>query len=703
MNNNRPASLAGWSVRHPVGILAITLAVVVLGLAAFERLGTDLLPKLIHPDVLVRVLSPGTPATVMEDEVTRQLEEQLAITEQATHIQSRTREGRSAVDLSFDYGTDIDAALRDASTRLDRAKRFLPDNIQPPIIYKRDPSQRAVVEFVISSARREPAALRDWVDYHFSKWFINLPGVASAETGGGAQREIQVLIDPDRLAALGLDAIDLSQALQQANQDSPAGRMTTSSLELSVKAAGRLDSIEALQSLPLRIGREGKIPAIVALGDISEIVDANAEQRLLIRLNHQPGVKLSIQKQPGANTIAVVDAVNKKLAQLRREQLLPDDIQVNLVADEARHIRISVRNAAMAALSGGLLAMLVVYLFLGNLRRTLIIGSAIPLAILVTFILMSLAGLTLNIMTLGGLALGIGLLVDNTIVMLENIQRHQATEADAQKAAIEAAHEVSSPIIASTTTNLAAVLPFLFIGGLSGLLFQSLILTISCAILASLLVAMTLIPALSARIAQSRQRGLRKMIDRLVNGLSQRYANGLRFLMRHPLWIVIFFVLLFISLVPGYWLQTNEIFLPKMDDGRIYIGINADRGTRLQDTEQAVRQIEQLVSEQPHVASLYTTVGGMVFGRSRFEASNRASISVILHNDTGQPNSADWIKQLRPKIAALQLVGIQVYLHARGIRGIRSSRGNDDVSLMLQGADQTVLQQQAQRDRKSVV
>jgi multidrug efflux pump subunit AcrB len=195
--------LAALSIRHPIGVVMITLAVMVLGLFALERLNIDLLPDIIYPDIRVRVVDPGVPATVMEDEITRQLEEQLAITEDAIHVETQTSEGRSALSLSFEYGKDIDIALRDASTRLDRAKRFLPDSIDPPTIYKRDPFQLPVAEYVVSSPLRDPVELRSWVDYTLSRLLLNLPGVAAAEVGGDLEREIQVVVDQNVSPAWG--------------------------------------------------------------------------------------------------------------------------------------------------------------------------------------------------------------------------------------------------------------------------------------------------------------------------------------------------------------------------------------------------------------------------------------------------------------------------------------------------------------------
>ena len=243
--------LAAWSIRHPVGVIMISLAVVVLGSFALGALKVDLLPQIIYPEVRVRVIDPGVPATIMEDRITRQLEEQLAITENAIHVQSESNEGRSSVFLSFAYGTDINRAYRDASIRLDRAKRFLPDTIDPPIIYKRDPSQRPVFEMVVASPLRDPIELRSWVDYDFTRWFLTLPGVAAAEVGGGLIREIQVQPDLQRLHAAGLSLQKIRDALSTGNVDQAGGSLLTTAYEVNSRTQGRFKSVEAIANLPL--------------------------------------------------------------------------------------------------------------------------------------------------------------------------------------------------------------------------------------------------------------------------------------------------------------------------------------------------------------------------------------------------------------------------------------------------------------------
>lgn len=680
-NLKNKGGLARWSINRPVAVTVILLTIIVIGIFSLNRLGVDLLPKLIYPEVRIRILNPGVPATIMEDEITRQLEEQLAITENATNIQSRSSEGRTSVDLSFPYGTDINIALRDASTRLDRAKRFLPTDIEPPVIYKRDPSQIPIMELIVSSDHKTPVELRSWVDYNFGKWFLNLPGVASTEVGGGLIREINIILDQNKLNHYGFSIDDVIEQLQKENKDTPAGKLYGKQQEISIRALGRFNSIEQVANTYISKTTSSGTKTIKLL-DIAIIENTHEDEKLKIRLNGIKGVKLSIQKQPAANTVEVVDQVRNRLEWLKNNDQIPADVRVQTVGDQSVFIRHSVNNAATAAISGAFLAMLVVYLFLGNLTRTLIIGSAIPIAILVTFIIMNLAGITLNIMTLGGLALGIGMLVDSTIVMLENISRHQHEGEGQKEAAIHAAAEVNSPIIASTTTNLVAVLPFLLVGGLTGLLFKELIITIAAAMVASLFVAMTVVPALGSLIKKTSSRNILSL-DNIIDV----YKVINRKIILKP-WLVIgVFGVLFI--ISSYiFTQTKSIFLPKTDEGNVSLSITTDSGTQLNQMDNIVYKIETLLLNDPSVESVFSTVGGFVFGRSEYFSSNRSSLRIQLRKDnTGQYNSNKWIKQLNKEIKKLQLTGIRTRIRLRGIRGVRLNSGSDDINIRIRGQE----------------
>lgn len=688
--HRRSGGISAWSIRHPRGVLMLALALVVIGNFSLERLQVDLLPHIIYPEIRIRVVDEGVPASVMEDKVTRQLEEQLAITEDAVSVESTSSLGRSSVNLSFPYGKDIDIALRDASTRLDRAKRFLPESIQPPIIYKRDPSQIPVAEFVVSSTSQDPVSLRSWVDYSFSKWFLNLPGVAAVEVGGGLIREIQIYPDLQRLAAYGLSVEQLVAALRAGNVDVPVGRLSMSQQEIPGRASGRFTQVEQIRDLPLHTSRG----SVVTVGDVAQVVDSHEEEQLRVRYNNVAGVKISIQKQPSANTVAVVEAVRARMQWLQEQGQIPANVQMFQVSDQSVYVRHALSNASLAAVSGAILAMLVVYLFLGNLKRTLIIGSAIPMAVMVTFLFMNMGQLTLNIMSLGGLALGIGMLVDNTIVMLENIYRHQVEGETGEEAGTHAAQEIYGAVVASTSTNLAAVLPFLFIGGLTGLLFRELIFTISAAIFASLLVAITLVPTLAVRVTELSASPVRQRIDGWMGQLQDWYQGHLTRVLERREWrlgVVTAFSLALLLSLP-FFIFGKQIFLPTLDEGEVRVSINADTGTNLAEMDHITRRVEQLLQQQPEVAGVFTIAGGRIFGRTESVISNYSTLTVYLQpDDERRIGTEAWVKKMNGIIKKQQFAGVRVRLRTTGIRGIRTSSGDDDVSLRIQGEDLGVL------------
>ena len=692
----RTGGLAAWSINRPIAVGMLALTIIVVGLFSLERLKIDLLPKIIYPDIRVRVVDPGVPARIMEDQVTRQLEEQLAITEGAIVVQSSTSESRSQISLSFPYDMDIDIALREASTRLDRAKRFLPDTIDPPTIYKRDPAQIPVLELVVSSTVRDPVALRSWADYEFSKWFLNIEGVAAAEVGGGLIREIQIIIDQEKLAATGFSLEDIINTFKKENIDVASGTLFMHNRQLSTRTQGRFNNVDEIKNLPLLNSSMKQIDEAIRLGDVADIIDTHKDEELRIRLNNVPGIKISIQKQPQANTVSVVNNVMEKLEWFKQQKLLPADIKIEKVADQSTYVRYSLRNASIAALSGALLAMFIVYIFLNDIRRTLIVSSAIPLAILITLSIMDVTGLTLNIMSLGGLALGIGILLDNTIVMLENISRHQKSNPDKENAAIDAAAEVTSAITASTTTNLVAVVPFLFIGGLIGLLFSELIITLSAAIVASLLVALTLVPALGARITTDTQKKNSKFNNYFAQ-LQTKYALWLNKALNNPGRL---FLVMIPLLVIGIYsiINSKEIFFPSMDEGRINVYITADPGTRLEELDRALSKVEKHFIEKDEVDTVFTLSGGRLFGRSETINSNLGSIKVQLKPMTERKiESKAWVAKMQKEIAAMKLAGYKIRMRVTGVRGMHTGRGDDDISLRIQGDNISTLNEIAEK------
>ncbi len=700
MRGARSGGIAAWAIRRPVAVVMLAFAVAIPGLFALAGLRTDLLPPIIYPSVAVRVMDPGVPASIMEDQLTRQLEEQLSITEGASGIESHTRRGRSAVDLFFPYGTDIDEALRDASARLDRAKRFLPETIDPPVIYKRDPSQAPVMELVVSSERLALPELLEWTDYRLSRTLINLPGVAAVEVGGGAPGEIWIEIDPERMVTAGLRYDDVLKAIEAYNTDAAGGQLVAGGRELSAQVLGRARALRELEAIPLGSAAVAAADAadtaprgVLTLGDLARVRSSPGREQLRIRLDGTPGVKVSIQKQPQANTVAVVDAVGQHLARMHEQNLLPADVTVRRVNDQAVFIRHALDNAASAAGMGAALAMLVVYLFLGDLRRTLVVGTALPLALLVTFLLMKLTGLSLNLMTLGGLALGVGILVDSTIVMLENIQRHQRQAEPSLTAATHAAQEVTSPIVASTSTNLAAVLPFLFIGGLTGLLFRELIFTISAAIAASMVVALTLVPSLAARIAQPQPGPLRRFAEAAVGTLQRGYGALTQRLIRIP-WLAPLVLVPALGWAVAQLDRADFVFLPPVDEGQVLVRLKGDPGMELARMDAVTAELEERLLRYPEVETLFTQVGGWVYGRTQWLSSNRASIAIqLVPRQARDVDTAAWVDRiLAEAIEPMKVPGVRITAKVRGrVRGLRIGHGEEDLNLRIAGPDLRVL------------
>ncbi|MGH7483362.1 MAG: efflux RND transporter permease subunit [Longimicrobiales bacterium] len=691
----KQGGLPSLSIRRPVGTAMIGLVVVVLGVFFLSGLPLDLLPSIVYPQVRPGVSNQGVEPEVLEETVAKPLEAALATTEDLVRIETEVQEGRVGVNLHFQYGTNIDFALQDAAKNLERARGRLPEEAEPPTIYKFDPQQMPVYEVAFSSDTRDLVALRDWVEYRLRPQLLTINGVASVDVAGGLIREIQVILDQERLRSYGLSVSQVIEALRAANQDVAAGRISSPTQELVGKTAGKFRSVDDVRGVLLNIPGGGRVP----LTEVALVQDTHQEQRLWARLDGVPAVKVSVRKQPNANTVAVADEVDEELASLEASRFIPTDIVYRTIRDQADFIRNSVNSVRNAAIAGAFLAMLVVFVFLGSLRKTFVIGLAIPIAILATFIMMGLGDLTLNIMSLGGLALGVGLLIDNSIVMLENIFRHREEgNEDAEHAAHEGAAEVTSAVVASTATNLAAVVPFLLISGLAALIFRELILTISFAILASLLVALTLVPMASAQLAKVRftsgvhdWRPLRAF-DRGVRAARNGYRRVAPSVIRFR-WAVLAGSVVALA---GAALLTRGLgneFLPQVDDGNVGAYVALPPGSSAEETDRITREIEAMVAGMPAVETVFATAGGFLFGGSTAQRSGRGSLDIVLAPASEREISADeWVRRLQQQIDARGFPGARIFIRPPRIRGLRTSASGSPVALVIHGDDLDELQ-----------
>ena len=682
------SGIASWAIRRPIGTLMLTSVVLVLGGLFASRLPLDLLPRIVYPQVRVGVSNPGVEPGVMEETVAKPLEAALATTENLVRLETEVQEGRVGVNLHFTYGTDVDIALQNASTNLDRARAQLPEEADPPTIGKSDPSQIPVYEAAFSSDTRDLISLRTWIEDRLRPQLLTVQGVASVDVSGGLQREVQVVLDQERLQSYGITVSQVIAALRAQNQDVAAGRIGDAEREIVGKTEGRFDTVDDIRNVVLDTRGGARVP----LGEVASVSDTHREQRLWARLDGVPAVKVSIRKQPDANTVAVADAVDERLAELASTSFVPTDLEYRVIQNQAGFIRNSVSSVRDSAILGALLSMVVVLLFLGSLRKTLVIGVSIPLAIVATFVLMGLFDLTLNIMSLGGLALGIGLLVDNAIVMLENIfrKRDEGIE-DPVEAAHAGAAEVSSAVTASTTTNLAAVLPFLLISGLSALVFRELILTISFAILASLVVALTLVPMLSAQLARVRFSsgigGTRPLlaIDRGIGRTERGYRRVVARALRRRGYVLGAAV----GALGLAFFLTRDLgsqFLPQVDDGGVGVFIGLAPGSTPEQTNAVALEVERMVRAMPHVQSVFTTAGGFLFGGSTADRSGRGSMDIRLVSPSERDMSADaWVRTLQAKIDERGFAGARVFVRPPRIRGLRTSASGTDVSIAVTG------------------
>ncbi|SEA61670.1 efflux RND transporter permease subunit [Alkalimonas amylolytica] len=691
-STSRTSAITSWAIDRPVGTLALASVILVLGLFFIQRLPVDLLPHIEYPQIRVTVNYSGVAPEVMEEQVTRVLERNLASVENLVHIDSRASEGRTNVNLHFSYGTNLDVALQNASRALELARTQLPRDIEPPRLYKFDPSQAPIWQAGFSSPIRTEVDVRDWIENRLTPHLIAIEGVSSVEAAGGLEREVQVVLDQHRLAAYQLTMQDVIQQLAAENVDIAGGWVTSARFDVMSKTEGRFRSVEDIEQLLLPLpGSDQRI----RLREVASVTDSFREQRVFSRLNGVPAVQLSVFKLPEANTVDVVEQVQSVIAQLDRSGFIPADMAVQAINDPAFFIRGAIASVSSAAILGGSLAMLVVWLFLGSVRKSFVIGLSIPIALMATFALMGQGGLTINIISLGGLALGIGLLLDNAIVMLENIFRHNEQLHKApNQAAKEGSAEVASAVIAGTMTNLAAVVPFLLITGMAALVFREMILTISFAILATLVAALTLVPMLAALLGKVRwQSGLSQSLPvrsfhRLLDKLRQGYGCLLAWVLKARWWVLAATVVAFLG---SYQLfqQLGGEFLPPVDDGSVSVRIALPPGTPPQETEAISREVEALLASMPHVETLFALVGGHLSGGIVNERPGVANFRLQLTPASQRPEmtAGQWVSHTQQALQQLSLPGARISVRPPSIRGLRFGRAGADFSVAIVGED----------------
>jgi hydrophobic/amphiphilic exporter-1 (mainly G- bacteria), HAE1 family len=623
--------MAGFSLRNPHTVIVGALIVTLLGVVAFAKMPVDVFPSLHIPVVVVATFYPGMPPLDIEADITTRFERFFTLGSGIEHMESRSLPGVSVIKVFFHPGVNLDAAAAQLGDLAMADLRHLPPGTLPPLVLKSGASSLPVTLVTVSGQGYTQTQLHDQAQYNVRNWLATVPGTSVPPPFGGKYRQIMVYVNQPALQARGLTLMDVVHALNDSNLIIPAGDAKIGSTDYFVYTNSMIAHPKNINRVPVKVAGPGERPVLV--GDIGRAEDAAEIQQNIVRINGQRSVYIPVLKQSGANTIAIVDGVERLLPKIGG---VPAGMKLQSIFSQATYVRDAVDALEHEAVSGSVLASLMILIFLGSFRSTLAIFLSIPLSILAGTFGLMMSGGTINIMTLGGFALAIGRLVDDSTVVLENINRHLAEGEEPRTAAQTGAEEVALPVLASTITTIIVFFPVMFLFGVAKYLFSALALTVVLAMLASYVVAMTVIPIYCARFltaesAHRQEHGGRGLYGRFLRGYESfacRYEQFLGQALDHK-WLVVGVVAaLFVASCLIYPALGTELF-PTTDSGQFIIDYRVPPGTRIELTEALTEQMEHLVREVIPSDELSTIVSniGLAPGFSAIFSSNAASDS----------------------------------------------------------------------------
>lgn len=603
--------LADVSIERPVFATMMILALIVLGLFSYLKLNIDQFPDVDIPFVTVTTVLRGAGPEQIELDVTKKIEDAVNPVAGIDHIQSTSQEGLSIVIIQFKLEIDGKVAAQEVREKISAARSNLPNEIEDPVITRFDPASLPILQLTVSGSRSEKDITTYTKDV-IKKRLENVPGVGSVDLVGGDEREIQIEVEAARLQAYNLSVQDIIQGVAAANLEVPAGNLVQGTRQLLLRTMGKYTSVDDFN----RVIVASPGGRIVHLSEVATVVNGVKERTSLARVNGRQAVGLNILKQSGSNTVRVADAIRVQIDRVRKE--MPGDLQITIARDNSTFIRDSVRDVIFDILYGGLLAVIVVYLFLANARPTIISAIALPTSIIASFIMMYALNFTLNVMSLMALSLAVGLLIDDAIVVIENIYRHMHEGATPMEAAKVATSEIGLAVMATTFTVVAVFVPVAFMPGIVGRFFYQFGVTVAVAVLVSLFVAFTLTPMLSSRWLKKEDEELKNEGTFLRRGLyyfnhffellSRKYQTAITWSLAHRISIIGISVLLFFA---SFFLMRflGSAFFPSSDQSEFTIGINASPGSSLEQTGTIASSIEQVLRRRPEVVTTLTTIG----------------------------------------------------------------------------------------------
>jgi HAE1 family hydrophobic/amphiphilic exporter-1 len=695
-------SIPRLAIHRPVTMFMLSGVVILLGLMSLWRLPVDLMPDVTYPSITVRTGYAGVGPLEIEELITRPIEQAMAAVSGLQRLESTSSEGSSRVTLNFAWGTDLNEAADDVRNRLDRVRGRLPEDADPPVMFKFDANAMPIMGIGVEGDY-DRVMLREIAENDLSPRLERVPGVASVSVEGGLRRQIHVELSKEKVTALQLPVDRIVNLLRSENQNIPLGEIDEGDMTYLVRSQGQFESLDEIKNMVI-MTRDG-VP--VYMRDIAEVTDSTEDLRSFTRINGRPGVRLRIVKQSGENTVAIADAVTEEIARINRE--VPG-VKLTKLDDSSIFIRRSIAAVQEAALLGAVLVIAIIFLFLRNVRSTIIICTSIPISIVGTFALLYFAGFTLNTMTFGGLALGVGMIVDASIVVLENTFRHMEMGKPRMQAAIDGSEEVWSAILASTLTHVAVFVPLLFLTGVSSILFKQLAYVVMFSLSMSLFVAVTIVPVLCSRLLKlpegaarhaaaregagaappspeagaspSRARHgfagrLYDLSERGFEWIDEQYRRALHVALHHRPTVLgagataVFLAVLLLPTIPFE-------LMPQADEGEISVNAELPIGTRIERAQDVALRLETLIREYvPETETIITQAGGGGFGGG---SASRTRAQVRLVPRTERTRSSEEIAQALSRQLAGVIPGVIIQSRASG--------GNFQMNRLLGGGDE---------------
>ncbi|MGN0181706.1 MAG: efflux RND transporter permease subunit [Candidatus Ornithomonoglobus sp.] len=668
------------SVKRPVAVTMVVLIFLVIGIYSLTMLPMESMPDMEMSMAIVNTTYSNVGASEMENLVTKKIESAVSSISGVDTIQSQSSEGRSLVMVQFSNGTDMDQAVSDMKSNIDMYRAMLPDDCDDPMVVKMDMSMMPVAMMSVSYEGYDLVQTKKFVEDNLEDKLESVAGVASVTVMGATDRVIEVQLDPTKMAGYSLNLSDVMKAISTQNNNFASGSVSASSKDMTVRAIGEFDSLRDIENVTITT-QSGEV---IHVRDVATVVDTYDEDTGYARLNGENAISVSVSSESDANTVDVVDAVQKELDSLCAQH---PKFSYNMTMEQASYIKNSISSVAQNAILGGILAVLILFLFLGSLRTAIVIGITMPVSIFTTFIGMYFAGMTLNTVSLGGLALGVGMLVDCSVVVIENIfRRRDELGEDPRTAAMKGSGEVFGAVVASVITTCIVYVPILFIDNMMAIMFKQLAFAIIFSQIASLLITMLLIPMLSAKIPamnDSKKHSFLKPVDFIINKMYIVYEKALRRVLKHRKSFIAAVLLIFVGAMVTLG-SIGMTLMPSTDEGTLSISIETPDGTKLENTDELTRRVEEIVMARDDVETVFSSVGGSSIMQS---GSNSSSLTVTLLDDRDKSTN-DVCQEIRDALKNISGATFEVEASSSGGMSISS----DEVEWQFSATDDEQLE-----------